>query len=227
MNEFAQNLKRIRIEKNYTQEDLAEALFVTRQTVSGWETGRTEPDIESFMAISEFLQVDMTSLVQGTRKESYRTMQKKYIVWSVILGLIVLGGIAAHLWLRPWIIDYSNRTYDQIPYYLYLTGVIPLWFASLGAFIPCILSLWLDLRIRKYWNIIPLILGITALIPAFTTALQFALWNPSKSGTTVLNLWFPFVLMPQPHRPLWTVILPFLGGAGLFLGINSFKAKPE
>ena len=45
MNAVAKNLKSIRTQKGYTQDDLAEALHVTRQTVSSWETGRSEPDI--------------------------------------------------------------------------------------------------------------------------------------------------------------------------------------
>lgn len=225
MNELAKNLKQIRTEKNFTQEDLAEALHVTRQTVSGWETGRTEPDIETLTAMAEFLQIDVGSLIQGTVKKSYQAMQKKYIVWSVILGLIVLGGVAAYLWLKPWIINYQRKTFDVVPQFLYLTGIVPLWHAAGGAFAPCLLSLWLDLRIKKHWNLIALSLGIAAMIPAFVTALQFLLWNLPKNGTSELTLWFPFVMMES--RLLWIVILPFFGGGGLFLGINRAKAKPE
>ena len=39
MNTFDKNLKRLRIQRNLKQEELAEKLHVTRQTVSGWETG--------------------------------------------------------------------------------------------------------------------------------------------------------------------------------------------
>ena len=207
-------------------EDLAEALHVSRQTVSGWETGRTEPDIESLTAMSEHLQVDLTSLIQGATKKSYRTMQKKYVVWSVLLGVIGLGGIAAcRLWLRPWLIQYVAQKYDVIPSFIYMTGIVPLCLAAAGAFIPCILSLWLDLRIGKYRNLVPLILGFAALIPTFATALQFVVYGLQTSRPSELKLWFPFVILP--YRLLCTVIFPFIGGAGLFLGINSIKAKTE
>ncbi len=162
-----------------------------------------------------------------TEKKSYRTMQKKYIVWSVILGLIVLGGVAAYLWLKPWIINYQSKTFDVVPQFLYLTGIVPLWHAAGGAFAPCLLSLWLDLRIKKHWNLIALNLGIAAMIPAFVTALQLLLWNPPKSGTSELTLWFPFLFWSTWFSQLFCIILPFFGGGGLFLGINRAKAKPE
>jgi len=226
MNEFANNLKRIRTEKNYTQEDLAEALHVTRQTVSGWETGRTEPDIETLTAMSEFLQVDLSSLIQGQerpKEKIYRKMQKKYVVLAVILGLIALGGIAAYLWLKPWILYHRSRTFDIVPSFLYLTGLVPLWHVAAGAFVPCLLSLWLDLRIKKYWNLIALILGIAAMIPTFASALQIAFWKLPENSTSALTLWFPFILT---GRLLWSIVLPFFGGGGVFLGINR-KSKTE
>ena len=43
---FAENLKKIRKDKGYTQEILAEKLNVVRQTVSKWEKGLSLPDID-------------------------------------------------------------------------------------------------------------------------------------------------------------------------------------
>ena len=42
---FSQNLKRLRTEKNYTQEEAAQLLGVTSQTISRWECGTTLPDV--------------------------------------------------------------------------------------------------------------------------------------------------------------------------------------
>ena len=39
-------LKRLRVEKQMTQDEMAEKLFVTRQAVSRWETGETTPNVE-------------------------------------------------------------------------------------------------------------------------------------------------------------------------------------
>ena len=43
--QFSRNLKRLRTEKNYTQEEAARLLGVTAQTVSRWECGTTLPDV--------------------------------------------------------------------------------------------------------------------------------------------------------------------------------------
>lgn len=46
MANISKNIKRLRKENNLTQETLAEKLFVTRQTVSYWETGRNQPTLD-------------------------------------------------------------------------------------------------------------------------------------------------------------------------------------
>ena len=48
MTSVGENIKNIRKKNNITQEELAEKLNVTRQAVSNWENGKTEPDIETF-----------------------------------------------------------------------------------------------------------------------------------------------------------------------------------
>ena len=221
MNAVAKNLKTIRTQKGYTQDDLAEALHVTRQTVSSWETGRSEPDIGMLTALAEFLQTDVTSLIYGPSKPPYRTMQKKYKAWCVVLGLAVLGGVAAYLWLRPWLIAYKGRTFDSVPYYLYLTGLIPLCAAAFGALLPCILSLWTNTAIRRPWRCLLLALGILALVPALGTALQFvpSIMPQDNGGRSQWTLWFPFVWSTEGFS-IWTRAVPFLGGICLFLGLN-------
>ena len=222
MNAVAKNLKTIRTQKGYTQDDLAQALHVTRQTVSSWETGRSEPDIGMLTALAEFLQTDLTALIYGPEKQPYQTMQKKHKVWCIVLGVIVLSGIAAHLWLRPWLISYKGRTFNSVPYYLYLTGLIPLFFAAAGALLPCILSLWTNTVIRKPWRYLLLALGVLALVPTLGTALQLAPFviPQDYDGTVQYNLWFPFIQRSTDSFAIWTRAVPFLGGICLFLGLK-------
>ena len=65
MRDIGKNIKDLRISKNLTQDELAEKLFVTRQTVSNYETGRTRPDIDSLMKISEVLETDIHTVLYG------------------------------------------------------------------------------------------------------------------------------------------------------------------
>ena len=59
---------RIREERDrlgLSQEDLAQQIFVSRQTVSNWETGKTYPDVQSLLLLSKLFEVSVDSLVKG------------------------------------------------------------------------------------------------------------------------------------------------------------------
>ena len=51
--ELSQKLQIRRKEMNLTQEEVANKIHVSRQTISNWETGRTLPDIDSLVLIRE------------------------------------------------------------------------------------------------------------------------------------------------------------------------------
>lgn len=59
---FSDNLQRLRKQKGWSQEQLAEAIGVTRQTVSKWELGSTTPELEKLLALSRLLQVSLDEL---------------------------------------------------------------------------------------------------------------------------------------------------------------------
>ena len=65
MNKVSHTIKRLRLEKNMNQEQLAEQLHVTRQAVSNWETGKTQPDIDTLTSIAEFFGVSVEYLIYG------------------------------------------------------------------------------------------------------------------------------------------------------------------
>ena len=56
MRDIGKNIRDLRIQRNMTQDELAEKLFVTRQTVSNYETGKSRPDIEMLERIAEVLE---------------------------------------------------------------------------------------------------------------------------------------------------------------------------
>jgi transcriptional regulator with XRE-family HTH domain len=55
--EFNEKLQELRKQKQLTQEELAEILFVSRTAISKWESGRGYPSIESLKAFSRFFSV--------------------------------------------------------------------------------------------------------------------------------------------------------------------------
>ena len=65
--EFNEKLQELRKNKNLTQEQLAEMLFVSRTAISKWESGRGYPSIASLKEISNFLQYPLMIYFQGKK----------------------------------------------------------------------------------------------------------------------------------------------------------------
>lgn len=63
--EFNEKLQELRKKKGLTQEELAEALYVSRTAVSKWESGRGYPGIDSLKAISKYFAVSLDELLSS------------------------------------------------------------------------------------------------------------------------------------------------------------------
>ena len=60
---FGENLKTLRKQKGFSQEELAARLHVVRQTVSKWEKGRSVPDADALIRLAEVLEVSVSELL--------------------------------------------------------------------------------------------------------------------------------------------------------------------
>ena len=63
--EFNEKLQELRKRKGITQEELAEAIFVSRAAVSKWESGRGYPSIDSLKILARFFSVTVDELISG------------------------------------------------------------------------------------------------------------------------------------------------------------------
>ena len=63
--EFHNKLYQLRKQKGLSQEELANRLNVSRQTVSKWEVGDSTPDMEKLVAISDLFEISLDKLVKG------------------------------------------------------------------------------------------------------------------------------------------------------------------
>ena len=100
--EFNEKLQQLRKQKGLTQEQLAEALFVSRTAVSKWESGRGYPNIESLKAIAKLFSVTVDELLSGEElltavEADYK--QKENHQQDLIFGLLDL--CAAPLFFLP------------------------------------------------------------------------------------------------------------------------------
>lgn len=65
MASVAKHIKKLRLERGLTQEELAEQLHVTRQAVSNWERNAAQPDLDTLQAIAAALGVEVTEVIYG------------------------------------------------------------------------------------------------------------------------------------------------------------------
>lgn len=75
--ELNEKLQELRKQKQITQEELAESLYVSRTAISKWESGRGYPSLETLKAISDFFSVSIDELLSG--KELIRFAEKDSI----------------------------------------------------------------------------------------------------------------------------------------------------
>lgn len=109
MRDIGKNIRYYREKKGYSQEQLAQLLFVTRQTVSNYETGRSRPDVETLVKLAGLLNIEVTDLIYGPRQISVSCRS----LWLRLGAAIILFGI--YLWLTPFSINYAAYHYSKIP----------------------------------------------------------------------------------------------------------------
>ena len=89
MIEFGEQLRKAREEKGLTQQDLAEQLFVTRQSISRWERGDRYPDLITTKNISQILEVSLDDLLSG--KEMTKVAEKNPVVEDKTVNNITIA----------------------------------------------------------------------------------------------------------------------------------------
>ena len=65
---LGENIKKLRKEKNLSQEQLAEILNVSRQAVSKWESGKIYPDIDNLILLRDIFNVTLDDLIINENK---------------------------------------------------------------------------------------------------------------------------------------------------------------
>lgn len=94
--EFNEKLQELRKQKGFTQEELAELLFVSRTAVSKWESGRGYPNIDSLKAISKLFSVTIDELLSGNELLSIaeeENKNKESSIRSLVFGLLDISVI--------------------------------------------------------------------------------------------------------------------------------------
>ena len=93
MAKISKNIKRLRIENNITQDELAERLSITRQAVSSWENDRTQPDVDMLEKLSEVFGVTIEELIYGKKRNTNLELEKTNYNGTVTIIFSILGSL--------------------------------------------------------------------------------------------------------------------------------------
>lgn len=143
---IGKNIRDLRVRKKMSQEDLAEKLYVSRQTVSNYETGRSRPDLEMLTRIAQELNVDFDSLLYGlpdiARKKKEWT--KTFLGFAAALILF-----AASVCLDKKALYLKHTAYDPTLAYIVDILLKPLAWAVAGWTFFQAVSMYTRLRPTK------------------------------------------------------------------------------
>lgn len=190
MDRFTQNLRRARKAAGLTQQQLADRLHVTRQSVSSWELGRTEPDLQTLTELAEVFGTDAGLLLAVSGLE---------------LGLFAY-------WRKLLLHDYSPALYAA----LWKLFVPPLlWYASgLGA--VCFFAMWSPVRCGKQARLALLLAALALGLPVLALMAQYL--AVALGNLDGVRVWLAPLLRRPAGKLAIQIILPVLSGVctGLF-----------
>ncbi len=234
-------IAKLRKERGLSQEELAEALYVTRQAISKWESGAGAPDINNLKNIAAYFNVSVDYLINGTenninqeilpspsnrgqaakiKKEASENMKKFDILFRILLAVSALCWIISLFvpmvevpgtGIGASVMNYFDT--NALAILLYLFAYIILF----GSFI--FVSVKKNLKRLFFYNLVPILGFFIALILAISSLMMFAM----------------DVELIIPNGPAFYLAMTSLilcgGGAiiqGLFTwGIKSGKFKPS
>lgn len=137
---LGKNIINIRKQNNLTQDDFAEKYFVTRQTISNWENGKSYPDLETLIKISDDFNISLDVLLKEDNEmvKDISMKQKNYKFINLFIILLNFIGLAILLYFAiPYIFHVNTLngySYNTCGFILIL-GFIPILIVNIMGFI--------------------------------------------------------------------------------------------
>lgn len=155
--EFNEKLQELRKQKNLTQEQLAEQLYVSRTAISKWESGRGYPSIDSLKEISRFFSISLDELLSS--EEILTAAQEDSRQKITHFRDLVFGLLDSSLVIFLFLPFFGQREADRIREVslLTLTNIepyikIPYFIIVFGLILFGILTLALQNYKAPFWN---------------------------------------------------------------------------
>ena len=166
---FHEKLRDLRKQKTMSQEELANKLDISRQSVSKWESGLSMPDLENVIKLSELFEVSLDYLLKDRKSDSefnYYTVDTKEkeamskinivaiifltLTIATLLTLVIISIVETHLYSNP----NTGREYSGFLAYYY--SYIEFKLVVIASFIALILSISIiiipDKTITKFFS---------------------------------------------------------------------------
>lgn len=108
--ELGKQIKKHRQEVQLSQEELAERVYVSRQTISNWENDKSYPDVNSLVLLSETFQISLNNLIKGDievmkdviQKEEIEKMNRYGKIYTIMLIATAVSAVPLFMLLGVW-----------------------------------------------------------------------------------------------------------------------------
>lgn len=164
MAEFGENLKNVREQKGYTQQTLADHLYVTRQAVSRWEGGSRYPDLMTAKKMAQFLEVSLDELLTDDDMKLYT--EKNAIIENPTAkrGLLILLALAFMSMLFLSIIQLTNFYFEDGKVLVYISETPKYFLLTVLLGISVFSALFDRLNVKTALGIYSCYFGLSLLI---------------------------------------------------------------
>lgn len=153
---FGENLQKLRKEKGISQEQLAEQLGVTRQSVSKWESGNSYPEMDKIVAICNLFHCDMDVLINKDITEEREKKDASSVVKEIFSGVTNYVKKTIYLFEHKSLKDIIKMCAQvfiiicvillfAIPFMLLKEIVVSLFYTG---------NNWFSIFFAKFWNFI-------------------------------------------------------------------------
>lgn len=100
MMNVGKNIRSYRQNLNMSQEDLADKIYVSRQTISNWETEKSYPDVQSLIMLSQCFKISLDQLIEGDLEKMKKIVKQqdindmdyytKRMLWTMLALMLIV-----------------------------------------------------------------------------------------------------------------------------------------
>lgn len=145
---LSENLPYLRARQGMTQEQLAERLDVSRQSVSKWESGASYPEMETILKICDLFHIDLDTLLRGSAEQAHQEDATGYDRFMTLYARKIAGAVSAIIAGAALMILLSLRIDDM------LSGAVFMLIVAVSAVVLVAASMEED-NFRKQYPTIP------------------------------------------------------------------------